>query len=264
MWFGFGDDGSWRLSGLLPPDEGAGVERALALARQELINAAEGEEDKRAVTWADALVAVAERYLASDAAARPYAERHLVHVHLEADASGSVASLHLGPFLSDALRRQVTCDAKGRIVIRHGGVPLSVGRTARIVPDRTRVAVEHRDGSCRVPGCDRRRWVRSTTSSTGRTAVPPTPPTWWRCAPATTASTTGACSTSPATPTTPTGWSSPTPGDGASPARAAPPHQTSSPSPPPTAIPPASASMPPACGSARRRAPPRRGWSPHR
>ena len=51
VWFGFGDDGSWRLSGLLPPDEGAGVERALALARQELINAAEGEEDKRAVTW---------------------------------------------------------------------------------------------------------------------------------------------------------------------------------------------------------------------
>ncbi|MCA1683528.1 MAG: HNH endonuclease [Actinobacteria bacterium] len=35
-----------------------------------------------------------------------------------------------------------------------------MGRTRRIVPDRTRVAVEHRDGGCRVPGCDRRRWLQ--------------------------------------------------------------------------------------------------------
>ncbi len=105
-------------------------------------------------------MAVAERYLSSDAAARPSSDRHLVHIHLEADAQGPFASLHLGPFLPDALRRHVSCDARARIVIRHGGVPLSVGRSQRIVPERTRMAIEQRDGGCRVPGCDRRRWLQ--------------------------------------------------------------------------------------------------------
>ncbi|HEX2041275.1 MAG TPA: DUF222 domain-containing protein, partial [Acidimicrobiales bacterium] len=158
--FGVGADGAWRLSALLPPDEGAVVEGALSRARSELIAAAESEEDKRTVTWADAVAAVAERHLSSDAAARPHAERHLVHIHLEVDAQGPFASFHLGPFLPDALRRQLGCDARARLVIRHGGVALSVGRSARIVPQRTRVAIEQRDGGCRVPGCDRRRWLQ--------------------------------------------------------------------------------------------------------
>jgi hypothetical protein len=158
--FGFGEDGLWRLSALLPPDEGAAIERALALARQDLVNAAETDEDRRRVSWADALVAVAERCLSSEVAARPHAERHLVLLHLDADASGPFGSLHLGPFLPDALRRQLGCDAKARMVIRHHGAPLSVGRTARIVPERTRVVIEHRDGGCRVPGCERRRWLQ--------------------------------------------------------------------------------------------------------
>lgn len=37
---------------------------------------------------------------------------------------------------------------------------MSVGRTFRIVPDRTRLLVEDRDRGCRVPGCDRTRWVQ--------------------------------------------------------------------------------------------------------
>ncbi len=36
---------------------------------------------------------------------------------------------------------------------------MSVGRALRVVPTRTRVVVEDRDGGCRVPGCDRRRRV---------------------------------------------------------------------------------------------------------
>jgi hypothetical protein len=155
--FGHGDDGLWRLSALLPPDEGAAVEQALTLARQDRGAETEGSEDKR-ITWAEAMVAVAERYLSSDAAARPYAERHQLLVHL--DAQARLANLHLGPALPDALRRQLACDARARVVLRHHGAPLSVGRTARIVPERTRVAVEQRDGGCRVPGCERRRWLQ--------------------------------------------------------------------------------------------------------
>ena len=32
-----------------------------------------------------------------------------------------------------------------------------MGRAQRIVPDRTRRLVEHRDGACRVPGCENTR-----------------------------------------------------------------------------------------------------------
>ncbi len=34
-----------------------------------------------------------------------------------------------------------------------------MGRTARTVPNRTRLAIEERDGGCRVPGCDRDKWL---------------------------------------------------------------------------------------------------------
>ena len=60
--FGFDDDGTWRCSALLPPDEGAVVEAALAAARQDLVSA--GEEPETRVSWADALDALAESYLA--------------------------------------------------------------------------------------------------------------------------------------------------------------------------------------------------------
>ena len=46
--------------------------------------------------------------------------------------------LHLGPALPEVLRRQLSCDARGRVVIRRGGVVVNVGRTQRIVPNRTR------------------------------------------------------------------------------------------------------------------------------
>ena len=158
--FGFDDDGSWRLSALLPADEGAMVERALALARQNLVNEAEGDDAKRRVSWADALVAVADGYLEGMSDIRSAADRHLVVMHLEQDGARTYGSLHLGPPLPDALRRQLGCDGRARIVLADGGTPLSVGRTRRIVPERTRLAVEQRDGGCRVPGCDRRRWLQ--------------------------------------------------------------------------------------------------------
>ena len=39
-------------------------------------------------------------------------------------------------------------------------MPVSVGRAQRTVPDRTRRLVEHRDGACRVPGCERTRGLQ--------------------------------------------------------------------------------------------------------
>nr|MDQ6945897.1 13E12 repeat family protein [Actinomycetota bacterium] len=152
--FGFGDDGLFVLSAVLPADEGAVLERALGVYRQKLLGAdADYSDTPKVVSWADALVAMAEASLASEAIARPHYARHLVVIHLGTDDTGEAnGHLHLGPALPDGLRRFMTCDAKARVQHDVRGKPLSVGRTARIVPNRTRLAIEERDGGCRVPG----------------------------------------------------------------------------------------------------------------
>ncbi|HEX3620834.1 MAG TPA: DUF222 domain-containing protein [Acidimicrobiales bacterium] len=162
--FGYDDDGSWHLSAELPADEGAVVERALAVARDELFRAGQHDigTDARPsdVGWADALVTVADRSLGAEAASRPHHDRHVVLLHLGTDANGSTAShLHLGPGLSEGLRRFVGCDSRIRPVIEAGGRAVSVGRALRTVPERTRIAIEERDRGCRVPGCDHSRWI---------------------------------------------------------------------------------------------------------
>jgi len=158
--FGFDDDGSWRLSAVLPTDEGALVERALTVARQRLFGDADHGDASNTVSWADAVVAMAETSLAAEAIARPHYDRHLVVIHVGADTDGRTnAHVHLGPALPDSLRRFMTCDAKARVQSDIDGTPLSVGRKARIVADRTRLAIEERDGGCRVPGCERTKWL---------------------------------------------------------------------------------------------------------
>jgi hypothetical protein len=168
--FGQTESGSWRLSAVLPPDEGALVERALTAARDELFHAGEGDPvpatlpDRRPnasdVSWADAFVAMAERSLGAGPAQRPSHDRHLVLLHVGTEGDGQTGGhLHLGPALSDGLRRFVSCDTRVRPVIEEGGRPVSVGRAFRTVPDRTRIVIEDRDRGCRVPGCDRSRWL---------------------------------------------------------------------------------------------------------
>ena len=162
--FGHDDQGSWTLSAKLPADEGALVERALRACREELFRAGEHASGPHPapsdVSWADALVAVADKALAPGAQCRAHHDRHLVLLHVETDGDGTTGGhLHLGPALSDGLRRFVSCDARVRPVMESGGKAVSVGRAFRTVPERTRIVVEERDRGCRVPGCDRSRWL---------------------------------------------------------------------------------------------------------
>lgn len=160
--FGFTDTGDWRLSALLPPDEGALVEKALGAARDELFHAGDQEEGRgpspRDVSWADALVAMADRSLGGQS--RPLRERTLVLLHVPVnDGDADHAHLHLGPGLADGLRRYLGCDSRVRAVFESAGKAVSVGRAWRTVPERTRIVVEERDRGCRVPGCERTRWL---------------------------------------------------------------------------------------------------------
>lgn len=138
------------------------MERALEVARNELFEAQDrtssgnGSEPAAAVSWADAFLAMAEKSLGAAAVARPHRDRPLVLLHLRAGGGGH---LHLGPGLDKGLRHYLSCDARVRTVVESEGKATSVGRAFRIVPDRTRMVVEDRDGGCRVPGCTARRWL---------------------------------------------------------------------------------------------------------
>lgn len=146
----FDDDGTFRL--LLATDFATGhvVMAALGEARDALFN--DGNAD---VTWLDAVREVADRSLdgVSDSARR---SRFKVNVYIDADAPAPNLCDASGWTVPDAIRRHLTCDGTITPVFLQSGMPVSVGRSQRIVPERTRTIIERRDnGCCRVPGCTR-------------------------------------------------------------------------------------------------------------
>lgn len=133
----------------------------MVAARDELFQGGDHDSGATAtqgvVGWADALIAMADRSLG--AASRPH-RGHLVLLHVGTEPHADVGGhLHLGPGLSDGLRRFLSCDVRVRPVLEAGGLPASVGRAFRTVPDRTRMVIEERDRGCPVPGCERTRWL---------------------------------------------------------------------------------------------------------
>jgi Domain of unknown function (DUF222) len=139
-----GDDGRWRLRGELDADHGLIVDAALREARDALFDA------HGATSNVAALVELAERSLdAVTSTARR--DRFRIHVHIAAD--GQMRD-PLGHILDVSTRRQLTCDAIWSPTYTDRGLPISVGRSQYIVPDRTRREILHRDGGqCVVPGC---------------------------------------------------------------------------------------------------------------
>jgi hypothetical protein len=177
--FGTDESDQWSARVRLPADEGRVVEEALKASRERLHDARRGAARARAevegrttvgtdadlgvepVGWADALVGMAHSVLNVDATGAEVASRPGVLLHLNVPVDGDAwrAEMHRGPALPSPLRRYLTCDADVAVVWEADGRPVQVGRTHRIVPRRVRRLVEHRDGGCRVPGCDSQLWI---------------------------------------------------------------------------------------------------------
>ncbi len=153
--FWYREDGTFALAAELPADEGAVVERALAKARDELVEDRGPGEER--VTWADAVVHLSEVSLGG--ACRPSSERYQVVVHVRGDRPGRDASVHLGPALPASLRRYRSCDTTLRYLLEDDGRPVALGRRCRTVPHSRRRIIEARDRGCRVPGCEASRWL---------------------------------------------------------------------------------------------------------
>ena len=86
-----------------------------------------------------------------EVARRPHGQHTTVVVHVDVDKQ--VGALHLGPLLTDAERRYLTCDATCEVWFERSGHPIGAGRSTRTVNRRLRRALEHRDRCCVVPGC---------------------------------------------------------------------------------------------------------------
>ena len=87
----------------------------------------------------------------AEVAARPHGQHTTVVVHV--DVKDQIARLHLGPLLSDADRRYLTCDATCEVWFERAGQPIGAGRATRLISRRLRRALEYRHPSCAVPGC---------------------------------------------------------------------------------------------------------------
>lgn len=144
-WWGWGDDGRLRLYLEVGPDSGMVIEQALCESRDRLF-----DQLGESVASADAVRDIAERSL--DKVVSPSRrDRFRVNLHLDVDGDFTDA---VGRRLPDSIRRHVGCDGSLSPVFHRDAVPVSVGRTQRVIPPRLRRQVIRRDhGACRVPSC---------------------------------------------------------------------------------------------------------------
>jgi len=156
----------WRIT--LPSVEAATFQAALDCHREALITEWKRDRDTGSLApetappmpgAVEAFRRLVEAGWDAEATARPHAQRTTVVVHL--DVAARAAALHLGPLLSDADRRYVTCDATCEAWFERDGELIGAGRATRTVSRRLRRALEHRDTTCTVPGCSATRGLHA-------------------------------------------------------------------------------------------------------
>jgi len=153
------DEGTcWRIK--LPHPDAAKFDAALQSHHDALI--AEWKRDHgngdRASDQAPPFPSTGEAFMRlveagwdAEAARRPHGHHTTVVVHV--DIEQRAAALHLGPLLSDAERRYLTCDATCEVWFERDGQVIGAGRSTRQISRRLRRALEHRHPTCAVPGC---------------------------------------------------------------------------------------------------------------
>ena len=145
-WF-YDDEGVFHLNLHADTDEGALIETALNAAQARLFNSGQS-----GVNNVDAFIDMANQSLEATDGAGPI-DRTRVHIHFDTEG----AFVHQGPKLPPSLAERILCDGTLRPTWETEGHSVNVGRDHRVVPERTRKVVEHRDQTCRFPGCTRKR-----------------------------------------------------------------------------------------------------------
>jgi len=177
------DDGTWVMNGRFTAEQGALISKALDAAQEQLFEEQKQvpEEVAREIDQnlpvdqvvpyafksrcADALVRVAEGFLAGTKSESSGGDRYLVNIHtdvetLKEDGNGAESEIEERGHVSAETSRRMACDCS--VVHWHdskAGEPLSVGRKTRSIPPAIRRALKRRDGGCRFPGCSCTRFV---------------------------------------------------------------------------------------------------------
>jgi hypothetical protein len=146
----------WRIK--LAHLDAAKFDAALACHRDALIaqwkqDHGERQSDQRPPfpTATDGFMRLVEAGWDAEATRRPHGQHTTVVVHV--DVAQHAAALHLGPLLTDAERRDLTCDATCEVWFERDGQVIGAGRTTRQINRRLRRALEHRHPTCAVAGC---------------------------------------------------------------------------------------------------------------
>jgi hypothetical protein len=162
----------WHIQALLPAEEGGLLVKVLKELGDRLVTDTSLETEKdlsiepeivTAVTSfpqrrADALVAIAEHYLAAgsgDVVNLKASDRCQLIMHVHAGA----ANLD-GQWLAPNAARRLACDASFRVVKEDEfGNVLDIGRRSRVISSAMSRALSIRDGGCQFPGCCESRYV---------------------------------------------------------------------------------------------------------
>ena len=148
----------WRIK--LPHPDAAKFDAALASHRDALFaewkldhgtSQPASEQRPPLPGTVEAFMRLVEAGWDAEAARRPHGQHTTVVVHL--DVEQRAAALHLGPLLSDAERRYLSCDATCEVWFERAGELIGAGRATRLINRRLRRALEHRHPTCAVPGC---------------------------------------------------------------------------------------------------------------
>src|ERR1700758_3152874 len=148
----------WRIK--LPHLDAAKFDAALASHRDALI--AEWKHDRGNGECAsdiappfpgtvEAFMRLVEAGWDAEAARRPHGHHTTVVVHV--DVEQRAAALHLGPLLTDAERRYLSCDATCEVWFERDGEVIGADRATRQINRRLRRALEYRHRMCAIPGC---------------------------------------------------------------------------------------------------------------
>jgi hypothetical protein len=147
------------LDGMLPAEQGAALETALN-ARAERLPADPDAADPGGARLADALTEISG---GSD----PQPATVVIHAEAEAVVGGHrregpwLAETEGGIRLSLEAVRRLACDGRIEWALESRGRTVGVGRRGRQVPGALGRALRFRDGGCRFPGCEGKRWLHA-------------------------------------------------------------------------------------------------------
>jgi len=140
------DESVWNLWGELDGYSGAVVEKVLTEAADLMPALPDGTRLGLGYRTAAALTALCEE-------SRPTGlTTALITVFVDDSGAEVAGSTTVGPEILD----KVACGGSLEVIRTVDGQPLGLGRTSRVIPNRLRRYVLHRDGGCTADGCTSR------------------------------------------------------------------------------------------------------------